>query len=126
MVKEYYINSNSDFNVEKGKIKFIFDVAKKGGISNDLFRNPTCIEQYNAFSLITKKDDILFEETKNFLSDNLDMELFLYLLQNKKVEREKLMTVFSKYRNMLIKYDKSKGLPKFDFEPFSQNEHYKN
>ena len=117
--------SNSDFIVEKGKIKFIFDVAKKGGISNDLFRNPTCIEQYNAFSLITKKDDILFEETKNFLSENLDMELFLYLLQNKKDEREKLMTVFSKYPNMIIKYDKTKELQKFDFEPLSKNEHYK-
>ena len=78
---------NYDFTVEKNKIKFIYDAGKKGSISLNLFKNPSCLEQYNAFSQISQKHDILFEQTINFLIETLDMELFLYLLQNKKEKK---------------------------------------
>ena len=116
---------NSDFSVEKKKIKFIFDAGKKGSICNELFRNPSCLEQYNAFCSISKKHDILLEDTKNFLSENLDMELFLNLLQEKKEEREELMSTLSGFPYLLVKYEKNKPLPKMDFEPFAQNKYYK-
>ena len=119
---------NFDFIVEKNKTKFIFDAGKKGSITGnftDLFRNPSCLEQYNAFSQKTKKQDILFEQTVNFLSETLDMELFLNLLQNKKDASEQLMSILAGFPYMIIKYDKSKSLPKMDFSQFEKNKHYK-
>ena len=117
--------SNYEFIVEKNKIQFIYDAGKKGSISNELFRNPTCLEQYNAFCQITKKHDILFEQTTNFLSQTLDMELFLYLLQSKKEKHQDLMSILSNFPYLIIKYEKDKQLPKMDFSPVDGNKYYK-
>ena len=116
---------NFDFTVEKGKIKFIFDAGKKGSITGDLFKNPSCLEQYNAFCQVTKKHDILFEDTKKFLFDNLDMELFLNLLQNKKDDRDELMLTLSNFPDLIIKYERDKLLPKIDFEALKNIKYYK-
>ena len=116
---------NFDFTVEKGKIKFIFDAGKKGSITGDLFKNPSCLEQYNAFFQVTKKHDILLEDTKKFLWDNLDMELFLNLLQDKKDVRNELMSTLSNFPYLIVKYERNKLLPKIDFEPFKENKYYK-
>ena len=116
---------NFDFTVEKGKIKFIFDAGKKGSITGDLFKNPSCLEQYNAFCQVTKKHDILFEDTKKFLFDNLDMELFLNLLQNKKDDRDELMLTLSNFPDLIIKYARDKLLPKIDFEALKNIKYYK-
>ena len=116
---------NFDFTVEKGKIKFIFDAGKKGSITGELFKNPSCLEQYNAFCQVTKKHDILFEDTKKFLFDNLDMELFLNLLQNKKDDRDELMLTLSNFPDLIIKYERDKLLPKIDFEALKNIKYYK-
>ena len=116
--------SNFDFIVEKNKIKFIFDAGNKGSIANPLFINPSCLEQYNAFCKVTKKYDILLEETINFLSNNLDIELYLYLLENIKEERDKLMDILSKFPNYIVKYEKNKQLKDFDFTPFTNYKYY--
>ena len=116
---------NFDFTVEKGKIKFIFDAGKKGSITGDLFKNPSCLEQYNAFCQVTKKHDILFEDTKKFLFENLDMELFLNLLQNKKDDRDELMLTLSNFPDLIIKYERDKLLPKIDFEALKNIKYYK-
>lgn len=114
-----------DFTVEKNKIKFFYDSGKKGTIKNELFKNPSCLEQYNAFCSISKKHDIIFKETVNFLSDNLDMELFLNLLQDKKEEREELMSILDNFPYFKINYDKNRPLPKIDFDPFSGDRNYR-
>jgi len=116
---------NYDFTVEKNKVLFIYDAGKKGSISSDLFRNPTCLEQYNAFCQATKKHDILLEQTINFLSGTLDIELFLNLLQSKKDKQEDLMAILSGFPYLIIKYEKDKQLQKIDFSPVENNKYYK-
>ena len=116
---------NYDFTVEKNKIKFIYDAGKKGSISLNLFKNPSCLEQYNAFSQISQKHDILFEQTINFLIETLDMELFLYLLQNKKEKKDDLMSILANFPYSIIKYEKNKPLQKMDFSHVSNHKHYK-
>ena len=116
---------NFDFTVEKNKTKFVFDAGKLGSITSDLFKNPSCLEQYNAFCTVSKKFDIILGNAKEFLSKNLDMELFLNLLQDKKEEREELMEILSNFPYLKVKYDKNRPLPKIDFDPFSANRYYK-
>ena len=116
--------SNFDFIVEKNKIKFIFDAGNKGIISNPLFINPSCLEQYNAFCKVTKKHDLLFKETVTFLSNNLDMELFLNLLEEKKEERDDLMDILSNFPYLIIHYEKNKKIKDFDFSPFTEYNYY--
>ena len=82
--------SISDFVVEKNKIKFIFDTTKKGHAFLCLFKNPSCLEQYTAFYLLSKEHDKIFEDAKNFVASNLNIWLFLHLLEDIKAKREEL------------------------------------
>ena len=121
-------NSNVDFSVEINKIKFIYNAEKYGIVTKEYenqFKNPSPLEQYEAFSKVINRHDILFEETKIALSDKLDIELFLFLLQNKKEKIEELMLLLQKFPYIKINYDKNKPLQNIDLKPFSNNQFYR-
>ena len=86
----------TDFTVEKDTIKFIFNAGNDISIKGNHFKNPSCLEQYNAFHFISKNHEKLFEDAKNYLSWNFDIELFLTLIKDNKDKREELMNVFKK------------------------------
>ena len=113
------------FTVETRKIKFIYDAGKNGKINDKHFRSPSYLEQYLAFKQIVNENTNLIEETKKILSVNLDMELFLYLLENKKEERENLMKILNGFPKFTIIYDENKPLEKFDFSLLSPYKNYK-
>ena len=120
-------NSNIELSVELNKIKFIYNAEKYGIITKEYdkqFKNPSYLIQYEAFSKVINRHDFLFEETKNALSYNLDMELFLYLLQNKKEKMEDLMSLLKKFPYLNIIYDQRKPLKNLDFQPLSINQYY--
>ena len=127
--KKQIFDSNFDFPLEKNKIKFIYDAGKKGSISSSpkQFKNPSCLEQYNAFFKVSQNYDILFNETKNFLHKTLDIELFLYLLQKKKDKKDELMSILADfpYSDSTIQYEKNKSLQKIDFSFVSKHKYYK-
>ena len=117
-----------NFEVEKNKIKFIYDAGKEGQISADYrnyFKSPSCLEQYKVFTSLYAKKEIILEETKNFLSKTLDLELFLYLIQ-KEEEKEKMIDeIFNNFPNFRIQYDNNKQFDKIDFESLYDNKYYK-
>ena len=124
----YYESKNmktSDYTFEKGKIKFIFDTGNNGSNQSYLFRNPSCLEQYKAFCSVSKEHEKIFVEAKNYLSSSLDIELMLYLLEEKKEKKSELMNIFKKFPNFKIKYDRNKTLIPIDFSKISDNENYK-
>ena len=124
--KETIFSCNYDFIVEKNKVKFIYDAAKKGSISNDLFKNPSCLEQYKAFHEVSQKHDIIYDETYNFLNENLDMELFLYLLENKDddIKNDLMYILYGFPKSLKINYDKNKPLQQINWEPLSNKKYY--
>ena len=115
----------SDFTVEKDKIKFIFDAGNESSAKGNLFINPSCLEQYKAFQFVSKEHEKLFEEAKNYLAWNLDMELFLFLLNERKDKREELVNLFLNFPNFQIKYDINKSFPQIDFGWITPNKAYK-
>ena len=125
--KKQIFTSNFYFSLEKNKIKYIYDAGKKGSTSlPELFKNPSCLEQYNAFLEVSQNYDILFQETINFLKKTLDIELFLYLLQNKNDKKDELMSILDNFPyKSIIQYEKKKPLQKMDFSHISNHENYK-
>ena len=113
------------FTVETKKIKFIYDAGKNGKIKDKNFRSPSYLEQYLAFMQLINENTNLMEETKKILSVNLDMELFLYLLENRKEEREDLMKILDSFPKFTIVYNEDKPLKKFDFSLLSPYNNYK-
>ena len=114
-----------EFTVEKNKIKFIFDAGNENSIKGNHFKNPSCLEQYNAFYFVSKNHEKLFEDAKNHLKWNLDIELFLYLMNDRKDKKEELMNIFMNFPNFKIKFNINKPLPKIDFEQTSRGENHK-
>ena len=110
------------FTVEVGKTKFIYNSGNNENIFSARIRNPSYFEQYKAFLQITNKKKELFEETKKVLSEKLDMELFLYLLEKRKDEIEKLKGILNRFPELTIIYDKNKPLPDFNFTDFSKED----
>ena len=117
--------STSDFIFEKNKIRFVFDAGNKGPIYTSAFKNPSCLEQYNAFHTVSKNHEKLYDDAKNYLTSNLDFELFLNLLHAKKDKKEELMGIFLNFPYFKIKYDTNKFLPTIDFEGVIHNQFYK-
>ena len=72
------------------------------------FKNPSCLEQYNAFHTVSKNHEKLYDDAKNYLTSNLDFELFLNLLHAKKDKKEELMGIFLNFPYFKIKYDTNK------------------
>ena len=124
---KYLFSCNFDLTVEKNKIKLIYNTANKGTIygKDSLLRIPSYLEQYKTYKKIIGKNDILFGETKDFLLENFNFELFLYLLQDNKEKREELMNMLSNFPNLKITYEKDKSLHKMDFFSLSNNPYYK-
>ena len=114
-----------EFTVEKGKTKFIFDAGNKGFKRVNVFKNPTCLEQYKAFCSLSKNKKKIFQDTKDFLTSNLDFELFLYLLNNEKDKKEELVNIFSYFPNFKIKYNMKQSLPQIDFGQITNDKNYK-
>ena len=120
----YIFSSLNDFSTEKNKIKFIYDMANKGNCSINSFRNPSSLEQYKSFYRIVKENEALWNETLNYLSDNLDLELYLTLIKEKKDEREILFRLLDNFPYMKIKYKKNKTLPNINFQDLSNYKNY--
>lgn len=118
--------SSNDFYVQKDKILFIYNIAEKYTIKIKEFENPSCPEQYDAFNKIIKDKETLFNETKNYLKENLDMELFIHLLE---IEQNKIDEVFDLLEffpssKMKIKYNKNNSLKIINFEVFQKKKNY--
>ena len=73
--------SSKEYIVEKNEIKYIYDAGNNGLINSPFFSNPSCLEQYKTFLELINQPDYIFSETENYLSENLDIELYLYLLK---------------------------------------------
>ena len=114
-----YFRSN-DFEVEKNKVKFIYDVSKYGAISSNFFKYPTYLDQFKAFDKLTSNEESneasLFSNTVDFLSNYLDMELYLYLLDSKENQIRSLLEILDNFPYIKLLYQKNKLLPKVNFE----------
>ena len=117
-----FFSCEKAFTVDVGKIKFIYNSGNNGTFSDNRFRNPSYLEQYKVFDKISNRKKELIEQTKEVLSKNLDIELFLYLLENRKDETEELMKILVRFPELTIIYDKNKPLPDFNFTNFSKDE----
>ena len=117
-------NSRNKYICEKEKIKYEYDPGRNASISSNLFKIPTCLEQYNSFLKITKESESLFSNTKNYLIEYLDMELYLYLLETKIDKTQILLDILNNFPSLNVKYEKDKPLQNIKFESLSKYENY--
>ena len=113
-----------DFTLEKNKIKFIYDAAKKGSIKSKNFKNPSGLEQFKSFDNIIKDKECLFTQTLEHLSYNLDIDLFLHLFEAKEDKRKDLFKILDNFPYFKIIYQKNKPLLKVNFDSFAKNKNY--
>ena len=124
---DIYLSSN-EFYAEKNKIKVVFDAAKKGTISSNYssnFKNPDSLAQYEAFNKVLKGKEFLLSETIEYLTNVLDIELFLYLLETKEEKHSAILGIFDNYPYLKIIYQKNKPLRKIKFESLTSYKNYK-
>ena len=119
-----YLYYSKDYTADKKKTQFIYNAAK--GNIVDLFRSPSCLEQYISFSKVIKEDEYLFYETLDYLSKSLDIELFLYLLEKKVDKRHDILDILNYLPYIKVVYEKDKRLGKIDFNSFPKNKNLTN
>ena len=104
------IYKSTKFEIKKNTNQFIFNSIKTED-NNKYFKNPTCLEQYLAFLKISNSNSDLFSDTLKYLNEYLDIELYLYLLQNNKHNNDDLEKIIEKFPSIKVVYDKNKRLP---------------
>ena len=111
---------SQEFKVEKNKIEFVFNASTNAKKKSNLIKDPSCLEQYTSFLKLESIQDNLFLDTKQYLKNNLDIELYLHLLKTKNdKEKEELLGIFNNFPKINILYDADK-LPLInDFKSFS-------
>jgi hypothetical protein len=114
-----YYRSN-DFEVEKNKVKFIYELSKYGSISSNSFRCPSYLDQFKTYEKLVgkveKNEDLLFSSTIDFLTNYLDMELYLYLLDTKENKIQSLLEILDNFPYIKLLYKRNKLLQKINFE----------
>ena len=67
-----YYRSN-DFEIEKSKVKFIYELSKYGSISSNSFSCPSYLDQFKTYekliNKVEKNEDLLFSSTIDFLTN---------------------------------------------------------
>ena len=124
-----YYRSN-DFEIEKSKVKFIYELSKYGSISSNSFSCPSYLDQFKTYekliNKVEKNEDLLFSSTIDFLTNYLDMELYLYLLDTKENKIQSLLEILDNYPYIKLLYKRNKLLQKINFEKIknSNNNNY--
>ena len=100
------VYESQDFTVEKNRIKFEFNAANSGRKNSKLFKNPSCLNQYNSFSNLKGVKNTLFSDTLEYLKNNLDLLLYIHLLKNASdKQKEDLIKIFDNFPNFNIIFD---------------------
>lgn len=122
--REKIFSSSKEYIAEKNKIKYIYDAGNNGLINSPFFSNPSCLEQYKTFLELINQPDNLFSETEKYLYENLDIELYLYLLESNEDKRQKLLKILDIFPYLKVIYKKDKSLQEINFESLSTNKNY--
>ena len=120
--KDNFFKSN-DFIVEKDKVKFIYEPTKNGYISSNKLSCPSHLDQYISFNKVINNKDSLFSNTLEYLKQNLDMELYLYLLKVEENKRNSLLDLLDNFPYIKL-ISKNKLLQEVNFQNFQKYKNY--
>ena len=106
-VENKIIYKSTNFVIKKNTNQFIFNSIKNEDINDgNCFKNPSCLEQYLAFLNISNSYFNLLSDTLKYLNEYLNIELYLYLLQNNSQINGDLEEIMEKFPSIKVTYNK--------------------
>ena len=122
---EIYLKT-TDFIADINNINFYYNISQNKIIKSPEIQYPTSIEQYDAYNKLLEKNEILFINTRKYLKENLEMELYIHLFEVAQNRVDTLLDVLDNFPNSQIKvrYNKNKPLKKINFETLKYYKNY--